>query len=217
MIKNIIFLGPPGSGKGTQAKNLADTLGYFYFGTGELMRQESKKNTDIGKKFQEVWDRGKGELIQDELVQEFVDQEIGLFDLHDGIVFDGFPRTVSQSKHLENILSARKKSFWVFNLVVSDKSIIERMQTRRVCEDCGKTFFQADAQGIRICTKCGGKLVHRQEDRSDILQKRIDVYERQTKPLIDYYQNGGHLINIDGEQHIEDVEKEIIREINERD
>lgn len=214
MIKNIILLGPPGSGKGTQAKKISTELGYLYFGTGELMRQEAQKGTELGQKFQAVWNHGKGELVEDALVEEFVNQKIDLFKNHDKIIFDGYPRTILQVKHLENILNLVNKDIWVLNLKVRDETSIERMRSRRVCENCGKTFFQAEKNHIEACPDCGGKLIHRQEDQEEIFSKRLDVYNRQTKPLIDYFKSINKLIEIDGEGTIPEVEALILKELD---
>lgn len=214
MHTNIVFLGPPGSGKGTQAKNLAEKLGYFYFGTGDMMRLEIKNKTEYGQKFAEVIGRHQGELVPDELVETYISEKSEDLQNKPGIVFDGFPRTLRQAQFLEKMFDSRDDDFVVLDIEVSDKSLIERMQTRRICEDCGKIFFKADLSGIKVCDRCNGKLIRREEDEPDVVKKRLDVYEHATKPLIDFFTKEGRLIAIDGEQSIEDVEKEIIGKIS---
>jgi len=213
--KNIILMGPPGSGKGTQAKNIAEHFGYVYFGTGDLMREEAKKQTEYGKIFQQVWDHGQGELVPDEIVEKFIDEKFKNLDFSQGVIFDGFPRTLNQAKLLEKELSDVKEDFIVFDIEVSDESLIERMATRKVCHECGKVFFRADLSGIKKCDRCDGELYRRQEDEPSVVQKRLDVYEHQTKPLIDFFASEGKLVTIDGEPTIDEVEKDIISKIYE--
>ena len=213
--KNIILMGPPGSGKGTQAKNLAQHLGYFYFGTGDLMREEAKNGTEYGKIFQKVWDKGKGELVSDEIVEKFVEEKFAQIDFAQGVVFDGFPRTLKQAEHLEKKFSEKHEDFIVLDIEVSDENLINRMATRKVCENCGQIFFRADEAGINECDHCGGKLYRRQEDEPEVVQRRLDIYDHQTKPLIDFFTQEGRLITIDGEPPIEQVEQDILTKINE--
>lgn len=216
MTKNIILMGPPGSGKGTQAKNLAEHFGYSYFGTGDLMREEVRQGSEYGKIFQKVWDHGQGELIPDDTVADFIDEKFINLDFSHGVVFDGFPRTLHQAKVLERDFRLLRQDFIVIDVEVSDKSLVERMANRKVCDGCGKIFFNADQRGINGCSKCDGKLYRRQEDEPEVVKKRLDIYEHQTKPLIDFFKAEGKIITIDGEPPIEDVEKELIKKINEQ-
>jgi adenylate kinase len=216
MKKNVILMGPPGSGKGTQAKNLAEHFGYTYFGTGDMMREEAHLGTDYGKIFQNVWDNGKGELIPDDIVEKFVEERFSNLDFSRGVVFDGFPRTLNQAKHLEKKFTENGEDFVVFDIEVADESLVQRMATRKVCHNCKKIFFKADISGMKNCDTCGGELFRRQEDEPVVVQKRLDVYEHETKPLIDFFKAEGKLIEIDGEPNIEDVEKDIISKINEQ-
>lgn len=211
---NYIFLGPPGSGKGTQAKKLAERLKLFYFGTGDLMREEAEKGTDLGKIFKAVWDKGKGQLVDEEIVEKFVESKIQeKAKSEENLVFDGFPRTLKQTKLLEKHIPINKETFKVIDIDVSLESLIERMETRRVCESCDKIFFKPEENGVRNCDVCGGKLIRRQEDEPEVIRERIKVYEEATTPLISYYQEKGILINIDGEPPIEEVTEEIKKEV----
>lgn len=206
--KFIVILGPPGSGKGTQAKFLAENFGYFYFGTGSLMRQEAQKGTELGQKFQAVWDRGKGELVSEDLVEGLVNRKLQEIDLSRGVIFDGYPRTIKQAENLNQILKISPKDIIVLNIEVPSEDLMKRMQTRKVCQECGKIFSSRD-ENRRTCDVCQGELAQRQEDQPETVKKRLDVYEEQTKPLIDYYQETGGLINIDGKPSIEAVKQEI--------
>jgi len=211
-MKNYIFLGPPGSGKGTQAKLLAEKISAFYFGTGDLMREEAKIGTEFGKKFQAVWDKGEGALVSDDIIEEFIETKLKGLDINRPVVFDGFPRTLGQAHLLEKYI--KSEDLEVFNIEVSSQSLIERATTRRVCGKCGKIFFRADLSGIKQCDVCGGNLGKRQEDAPEIVKKRIAVYESQTAPLIEYYKTKEILIDIDGEPPIEEVTQEIESKIN---
>ena len=185
MNKVFIILGPPGSGKGTQAKRIAQKLDLIYFGTGDLMRQEAEKATPMGLEFKKVWDEGRGGLVSEELVQKFVEGKINEIEVTKGVVFDGYPRTIPQAEHLEGILQERGiDHLFVVNLVVTPESSIKRMSKRRVDEN-------------------------RVEDEPSVFRKRIEVYQKQTAPLVDYYQKQGKLIDIDGEPPIEEVWEEI--------
>lgn len=211
-MQSYIFLGPPASGKGTQAKDLAEELGLIYFGTGDLMREEAKKQTHFGQIFKNVWAQGKGSLIDDDLTLDFVKTKIEEIGRDRGFVFDGFPRTLKQAQFLDLELDHH---LIVFNISVSEETIVTRSSTRKICENCGKIFFKAPADKKR-CEVCGDELVHRQEDTPEIIKKRLDIYNELTQPLIDYYNQKGVLINIDGEPNIEEVKEEILAKINDQ-
>lgn len=205
-MKNYIFLGPPGSGKGTQAKILAEKQGAFYFGAGDLMRKEAQCGTEYGKQFQAVWDKGEGQLVPEKISDGFLESKLQEVKGRQ-VIFDGYPRTLKQAEMLERYFPS--ENIIVINISLNDKALVLRATTRRVCEKCGKIFFRADLSGITKCDKCSGNLVQRQEDTEEIVKKRIEVYNNETKPLIDYFENKGILINIDGEPPIEDVTAEI--------
>lgn len=213
MAKNLIIIGPPGSGKGTQAKVIAQKFRLFYFGTGDLMRQEAQSGTKLGQKFQAVWGRGEGELVSDEIVDEFVFRKFEEINQAQGIVFDGYPRTIRQAENLDIILFGGIESCMVVNIEVPSELLIQRMSTRRVCQKCGKVFFEAQKQGIEKCDKCGGQLSQREEDTQEVMRKRILVYEEQTQPLIDYFRDHGILVDINGRPNIREVTKAIVAKI----
>lgn len=211
---NYIFLGPPGSGKGTQAKNLASEKNLFLFGAGDLLREEAERGTEFGKKFKAVWDRGKGELVDPELINEFLGSKIKEIGLDKGFVFDGYPRSIVQSKFIEKVFENTSAKFKVINIYVSAEKLIERMKTRRVCEKCSKVFFKPEENGIRNCDVCGGGLIRRQEDAPEVIRERIKVYDTETKPLVSYYKEKGILVDIDGEPPIDEVWEEIKKVTN---
>jgi len=214
-MKDIIILGPPGSGKGTQAKKLAQKLSMFYFGTGDLLRDEKQNNTPIGKEFQEILEKREGGLVPDEFINKFVKEKLQIIDLHKNIIFDGFPRTLSQAEMLEIFFKKQKRDYIVLNLEVNEENIILRLATRRICSNCGKIYYRPDELGKISCDVCQGKLVHRQEDTPEVIKKRIKIYNQQTLPLIDFYKEKNKIININGNLSIEEVDKEIREEIDE--
>jgi len=187
MNKYYIILGPPGSGKGTQAKKLAQKLGYFYFGTGDLMREEIERGTPLGLEFKKALENGK--LVKDDVVAKFVGQKLGELNITEGIIFDGYPRTATQAEYLNNILNEKKiNNLRVINLVVSSKSLVSRMLKRSIDEK-------------------------RVDDKPEVIAHRIEVYDKQTKPLLEYYKKQGNLINIDGEPTIDKVWEKIKKDL----
>lgn len=204
MFKNIIILGPPGSGKGTQAKILAQDLGYFYFGMGDLMRKEAQKGTDLGKKFQAIWNKSEGKLVTEEDTQELFLKTIKTLKQDQGIVFDGYPRSQVQAEHLKKSIS--EENIVVLNIEVSNVSLIQRVKNRQICGNCGQIYLD---QKLKQCNSCEGKLIRREEDSPEVIQKRLQVYKTETEPLIKYYQSMGKLIEINGEPSISEVASEI--------
>lgn len=211
MRKNIILMGPPGSGKGTQAKNLAKYLNYTYFGMGDLIREEIEKDSKLGQKIKLFVE--KGQLIDDQDISQILLNNI-VNHQEDGIIFDGFPRSLDQAHILEKILP--NIEFLIINIQVRADSLLKRMEKRRICADCDKIFIIDESEIQKKCDVCGGVLIRRSDDKPEILTERVGVYENQSKPLIDYYGQNNVVINIDGEPPIEDVEKELITKINEQ-
>ena len=192
------MLGPPGAGKGTQAIHLSEEWHIPHISTGNLFRNNLKKNTPIAKLSKAYKD--KGELVPDEIVLGMLFKHIALKDCKKGYILDGFPRTLSQAEALNKQLTATKSHVLVINLDVPDRVVLERLTGRLVCDKCQTPYHKTAAspklQGI--CDRCGGILIQRQDDTEEVVRDRLKVFHEQSEPVKDYYQKQGKLIFIDG-------------------
>ncbi len=208
----IIMLGAPGAGKGTQAKQIAGKYSIPHISTGDIFRANIKNGTELGKKAKEYMDQGL--LVPDELTCDLVVDRIGRDDCKNGFVLDGFPRTIPQAEALTDALNKLgEKMDYAIDVDVPDENIVKRMSGRRACLDCGATYHVVSIPPKKegICDACGNKLVLRDDDKPETVQKRLDVYHEQTQPLIDYYKKAGILKSVDGTQPMEDVFAEIVK------
>jgi len=206
----LILLGPPGAGKGTQAEEIANEYDIAYISTGDILRKAVKENTELGRKARQYMD--KGQLVPDELVVEIIKARLMDTDCKNGALFDGFPRTVEQALFLENALpDLNLKIDRVLSLEVEEDDLIERLTGRRVCSDCGASYhLKFNPPEVRnVCDICGGDLYQRDDDRLETVQERMEVYKKQTEPLIEFYQERNLLSTIDGNQEINEVQKQI--------
>lgn len=202
----IIMLGAPGAGKGTQAKRIADKYKIPHISTGDIFRANIKNGTELGQKAKAYMDQGL--LVPDDLVVDLVVDRIKQDDCVNGYVFDGFPRTIPQAEALDAALKElNEKIDYVVNVEVPDSNIVERMSGRRACLKCGATYhlqyIPTKVEGI--CDDCGSELVLRDDDKPEIVRKRLRVYHEQTQPLIDYYKKQGILVEVDGTKDIAEV------------
>lgn len=211
----LIILGPPGSGKGTQAKMLAQKYQMRLFGTGDLMREGVEKNEPIALEMKKYWE--KGNLVPDELVNDFVKEKIETLskeEVKNGLICDGCPRTLVQAEVQDKIFQKLGLgNSLAINLAVSDESIINRLKARRICEKCGRIFLPPESLELKNCPDCGGKLIIREDDKPEVVKHRLKVYREQTAPLIKYYRERGKLIEVDGELSIPEVFGEIARKL----
>lgn len=207
----IIMLGAPGAGKGTQAKKIADKYGIPHISTGDIFRANIKNGTELGKKAKTYMDQGL--LVPDELVVDLVVDRVQQEDCEKGYVLDGFPRTIPQAQALDEALSKfNDKMDYAINVEVPDENIVSRMGGRRACVGCGATYhvvYNAPKKAD-ICDTCGEKLILRDDDKPETVQKRLGVYHEQTQPLIDYYNHAGILREVDGTLGMEDVFRTIV-------
>lgn len=203
---NLVLMGLPGAGKGTQAEKIVDQYGIPHISTGDMFRAAMKEGTELGlqaKSFME-----KGELVPDEVTIGIVRERLGKDDCVKGFLLDGFPRTVPQAEALESILAdLGRKISYVINIDVDKNILLERLTGRRICKDCGATYhlvFNPPAKD-GVCDRCGGELYQRADDNSDTVQNRLEVNLKQAKPLLDFYEAKGYLKTIDGQRDIGDV------------
>jgi adenylate kinase len=201
-----ILLGPPGCGKGTQAKILIDTYGIPQIATGDILREALKKGTPLGKQAQSYMD--KGQLVPDDLVIQIIEERLKQDDCAGGFILDGFPRTIAQAEALDKTLTAMGLTLeHVFNIEVGDDELIKRLTGRRICKACGASYhiiFNPSREEGR-CDTCGGELYQRDDDKEETIRNRLQVYQEQTAPLISFYREKKILSSIDGVGSIEQI------------
>lgn len=206
----IVLLGPPGVGKGTQGALMAEELHISIISTGDLLRDKVNKETDLGKLAKGFMD--KGELVPDELIVGMIKERTKEKDCKRGFILDGFPRTLSQAESLENMLEQNNLGVdMVFLFNVSEQEIIKRLTGRRICERCGALYhvYYNPPHKENICDRCGGKLITRDDDNEETVKNRIEVYEKNTAPLIGFYKKQNKLYTINGTGKVEQIFKEI--------
>jgi adenylate kinase len=203
---NLILLGPPGAGKGTQAVRMSEIYKIPAISTGDIFRDNLKKGTELGLKAKEYMD--KGELVPDQLVIDIVKDALCGPGNENGFILDGFPRTVAQADALKKILQDMGRPVdHVLNIQVPDKLVVERLTARRTCRSCGTNyhllFNPPEREGI--CDQCGGELYRRDDDGEETVMARLDEYRGKTQPLIDYYREEGLLRDVDGSAGMQEV------------
>ena len=202
----VILMGPPGAGKGTQAAEMVKKFGIPQISTGDMFRAAVKEGTELGKKAAECM--SSGALVPDEVTIGIVKERLSKSDCANGFILDGFPRTVDQADALEKILSdLNKKLDRVLNIHVPAEDLIERAVGRRICKGCGATYHVKfnPSKVENVCDKCGGELYQRADDTAETMKNRLSVYEASTRPLIEYYKRAGKYTEIDGRQAIAKV------------
>ena len=216
----VIFLGPPGAGKGTQAKRVAEMYGIPQISTGDILRENVGKGTELGRTAKAIMERG--DLVPDHLVQDMVANRLNADDCRRGYILDGFPRTVNQAEWLDKYLKTKvfdnlnpARVPVVVSMRVEYNSLLQRLTGRRSCPTCGR-IYNVHFQPSRVADVCdvdGSKLVTRPDDREDVVSERLREYERKTLPLTDYYRAQGRLQEINGDQGADGVTTELIRAI----
>ena len=206
---NVIFLGPPGAGKGTQAVRVCERLGIPQISTGDILRRAMKEGTPTGLAAKAYID--KGELVPDSVVIDIVRERLAAKDCENGYILDGFPRTVPQAQALATFA----KIDAVIDIEVSDEKLTERLSGRRVCLSCGGTYHVSRLNGSTTCEKCGATLIQRDDDKAETVLSRLKVYHAQTAPLIDFYAEQGLLKAVDGSQPMDDCFSAILSALGE--
>ena len=208
---NIIFLGPPGCGKGTQAKRLEDRCGMVQLSTGEMLREEVRSGTEIGLKAKDIIEAGK--LVVDDIVVSMIDRRLGDTDCNEGFILDGFPRTVSQAKSLDCLLKKRNLSLaHVVEFQVNEEVLVRRITGRYSCADCHQGYHEEyqKPQMPGTCDKCGStKFTRRSEDNEGTVRSRLIEYNAATATIVDFYDDRGILLSIDGMAEIEHITEQL--------
>lgn len=201
---NIVMLGPPGCGKGTQAEKLSKEFGFPQISTGNILRHAIEVGTKYGLKAKAAMDCG--ELVSDEVVDGIIEERLTHDDCKNGFILDGFPRDLTQAQALEGFAPID----FVFEIRVNDEVLIERLGERRVC-DCGHTYHNKfnPPKFAGVCNECGGKLYQRDDDKKETIKHRLEVYHQNTEPLIEFYRKLGKLTEIGGSQDIDSIYSEI--------
>lgn len=203
---NLVLMGLPGAGKGTQAEKIVEKYGIPHISTGDMFRAAIKEGTELGLQAKSFMDQGN--LVPDEVTIGIVRERLSKEDCAEGFLLDGFPRTVAQAEALENILSdLNKKIDYVINIDVEQEFLMERLTGRRICKSCGSTYHLVFNPPTKdgVCDRCGGELYQRADDNAETVQNRLEVNQKQTKPLLDFYEGKGYLRNINGQQDIRKV------------
>ena len=207
----LILLGAPGSGKGTQAKNIAEKVRITHVASGDLFRAAATRGDELGK--QAKYYMEKGLLVPDEITIKMILERIDAPDCSKGVMLDGFPRTLEQAKALDQALDKKKQKIdRVFYIKVSTDELVRRLGGRFICRKCQAPYHKVSSPPKKegICDKCGGELYQRADDTPETVRKRIDVYTKETSPLIDYYRKAKKLVEIKGEGNIDNITKDII-------
>lgn len=206
----LILLGPPGAGKGTQAEFITAAYSIPHISTGDILRQNVKEGTELGKQAKTYMDRG--DLVPDALIFDMVEDRFAQPDTVNGFLLDGFPRNETQAQTLDTMLQRKGQSIDAVILIQADKQLlIERAVGRRVCRNCGATYHlvnRPSAKGTH-CEKCDTELYHRPDDVEETIKNRIEVYESQTQPLIEYYTRQGKIVSVDGTKPVAEVSNAI--------
>lgn len=208
----LVILGAPGAGKGTQAVNLSEKLQVPHISTGDIFRSNIKGGTPLGKLAKEYID--KGALVPDEVTIGIVKDRLQQEDCKNGFILDGFPRTIPQAESLDTVLAEMGTALeYVLDIVVKDEVIIKRLSGRRVCPECNMSYHVDFSEPARkgICGSCGAKLVQREDDREETIINRLKTYHTQTEPLIGYYKGKGNLLEVMGQNRIEDTTAEVYK------
>ncbi|GGB49372.1 adenylate kinase [Lentibacillus populi] len=207
---NLLLMGLPGAGKGTQAEKIVEKYNIPHISTGDMFRLAINEGTELGKKAKEFMDQGA--LVPDDVTIGIVDERLRKNDCENGFLLDGFPRTIAQAEALQSLLTNMNKAIdHVVHVDVPEEKLMERLTGRRICPTCGATYhvlFNPPKQA-GVCDKDGSTLIQRDDDKAETVKNRLDVSINQTMPLLDYYQDKGNLVTVNGDQEIDKVFQDI--------
>lgn len=208
----IIFIGPPGIGKGTQAARVGAYLGFAHISTGDILRDNIKRQTQLGKQTQALIESGR--YVPDEIINKMIEHRVQESDCAQGYILDGFPRTLMQAKWLKEFLEG-KAHVKVISYVASDETIVERLSGRLTCKGCGKTYHKtfSPSQEEGVCDVCNAELMQRKDDQESVIRQRLAVYQKETSPLIDFYKDEGLLETIHCETSIDKIFQETLNRL----
>lgn len=207
----LVLLGPPGAGKGTQARMLEHKCGIPQVASGDLLRAAVRDRSPIGAEARRYMDRGA--LVPDELVLRLIEERLSQADAQAGFILDGFPRTIRQAEALDGALTRRSERIkLVLAIMLSDDEIVKRISGRRTCKNCGAMFHTIfdPPRNFNLCNSCNGELYLREDDAEDTVRMRLEVYAAETGPVLQYYERDGRLVRIDGTGRAEEVQGRIV-------
>ena len=211
----LILFGAPGVGKGTQAKLISSKLNIPHISTGDILRQAVKDKTDLGKKAQEIMN--KGDLVPDDIMIGIIQERLHKPDCKKGFILDGFPRTVKQAVALDNLLNEMNfKDVRVVNITADDDELVKRISNRRACKECGHIFTLDEIKNKNKCPNCGAEnsFYLRDDDKEEVVRNRLEVFRKNTEPVLDYYRKQKDIISIDGLGSIEEVNKKVLNKLD---
>jgi adenylate kinase len=213
MSKIIVMLGAPGVGKGTQTRLLAEKYHFPQISTGDILREMARADSPLGRELKGTLDSGR--LVRDEILAEIILERTARPDCRNGYILDGFPRTLRQAELLEKVASRQGNSILTLKLIIPRAALMQRLTGRRICTHCGKIYniYLSPPRQKMICDSCGHTLMHRSDDREEVVSTRVSDYEAATKPLTDYYQENGRLVKVNGERPVPEVLQELSQAI----
>jgi adenylate kinase len=214
MSKIIVMLGAPGTGKGTQARLLAEKYGYPQISTGDILRAMAKADTPLGREIRET--QAAGHLVRDEVLAEIILDRTNQPDCKNGYILDGFPRTLNQARLLEDLALKQGNAILMLKLILPRAALMKRLTGRRTCARCGEIYniYLRPTRQEGLCDLCGGTLSQRSDDREEVVATRVSDYEKATKPLTDYYQQSRRLVKVNGDRPIEVVLRDLCAAID---
>ena len=213
----LILFGAPGVGKGTQAKILASKLNIPHISTGDILRQAVHDKTPLGMKARKIMNAG--ELVSDEIMMGIIKDTLQQQRCKNGFILDGFPRTLAQAEEFDKLLAELQiKDIFLINIYANNEEIVNRLTNRRACKSCNNIFTYQEVKGLSACPKCGAEnsFYQRNDDKEEVIRRRLSVYEENTRPVLDFYEKKGSVVNADGIGKIENVSAEIFKGLEEK-